>query len=546
MYTDSSSRRPPSSSGYAGAGSAGGCSREPPQEAPSRWLYKVCDELRRVDQYHRGLLSGAAFSKALEALGLKYGTPEVDAILEHCTITGDGYVHYKQLLQLLAPEAPRAKQSHAKGAIFPREEGEDFRDGVSTMPDSVVSGGNGSLGSGPVPADDIRPIFAQWEKGRLSSPQFKAELQKRGVDVTDAFERLVLVHGASRAVPFGKVLAALQIDENDGRRARNALGCLPSGRAHAGGSSFLPDRGGEPAVGSHERKSRVPPHDGSGASGLSTPAELDHHAGLRRAVVDFIDGRIFGVAFRNKLGQCGIPVSPALERLIRRHEGDGSVRFQDLARVLPLGGGSSSSVSAPLVHSSAGYAQADGYARSETSSVSAPSAARLEPTVPPFATLSDTPYQRYDAQMPQELPPDRRRRSTDNGREGAGGAGARLNPRGADCDIIGWRGNHEEALAPTTQQQWEPGLVGDLLQTQSRPPESQASAHHGKRFYNQAPHAGEKAPFGRECDIRPRGSRPDPIATPFGTERDVHAGRPEHAGTQEYRAAIMPGRGRVH
>merc|ERR1740121_3612822 len=56
---------------------------------------------------HRGLATFAAFQKALGAVGLRYGQPEVDA----------------GLLRAAAPLGPsRAQLSDAKKAIFPAEE----------------------------------------------------------------------------------------------------------------------------------------------------------------------------------------------------------------------------------------------------------------------------------------------------------------------------------------------------------------------------------------------------------------------------------------
>ena len=65
------------------------------------------EEFKKYDTYNRGLITAAAFSRVLEDLGLKYGQKEVEEIMHYCIITEDGYVHYKELLELVAPATPQ-------------------------------------------------------------------------------------------------------------------------------------------------------------------------------------------------------------------------------------------------------------------------------------------------------------------------------------------------------------------------------------------------------------------------------------------------------
>ena len=44
--------------------------------------------------------------------------------MKYCTVTDDGYVHYKDLHHVLWPEQPRAKQSSMKNTIYPLEKEE--------------------------------------------------------------------------------------------------------------------------------------------------------------------------------------------------------------------------------------------------------------------------------------------------------------------------------------------------------------------------------------------------------------------------------------
>ena len=115
----------------------------------------LCSALKEHDKHHRGLVSASAFSRTLHNLGLKFGSAEVDGIMEvriawereinddadvtdgcpptslsaclsvclsvcqQCVVTEDGYIHYKPLLDAVRPEKPIAARSSAREAISP-------------------------------------------------------------------------------------------------------------------------------------------------------------------------------------------------------------------------------------------------------------------------------------------------------------------------------------------------------------------------------------------------------------------------------------------
>ncbi|CAE7243622.1 unnamed protein product [Symbiodinium pilosum] len=173
-------------------------------------LQAVCAEFQKVDTYHRGLITSANFSKALAGLGLRYGQPEVDDLLQYCQVTDDGYVHYKDLSSFLAPQPPRAKQSSLKQTLYPAE----------VVPPAPTEERNGFFAAR---TEDIRKVFSLWERGRISNDQFKEGLQSAGVlHLPEELDRLLVMYGPARSLPFSKLMYALQIDANDGRRARNA------------------------------------------------------------------------------------------------------------------------------------------------------------------------------------------------------------------------------------------------------------------------------------------------------------------------------------
>lgn len=185
-------------------------------------LHAVCAEFQKVDTYHRGLITSANFAKALASLDLQYGQPEVEELLEYCQVTDDGYVHYKELSAFLSPQQPRAKQSSLKQTLYPAEVD-------APLPQDQHHGFFVAR------TEDIRKVYSLWERGRISNEQFKDGLQSAGAPspLPEELDRLLVTYGPARSLPFSKLMYALQIDANDGRRAGMCWGCplRPSRRA---------------------------------------------------------------------------------------------------------------------------------------------------------------------------------------------------------------------------------------------------------------------------------------------------------------------------
>lgn len=447
-----------------------------------------------MDTYHRGLITSSNFAKALATLGLQYGQPEVDDILEYCTVTDDGYVHYKELHYVLSPDQPRAKQSSMKTTIYPTE----------ALDHGASKGRSGFFAA---KTEDIRKVFALWEKGRISSEQFKEALQACGAPMTAELDRLLLTYGPARAMPFSKLMYALQIDANDGRRARNALGVAA-------------DKDPVPGAGATTASEKPRFH------GLTTKPtrseDLANPSSLRQAICDFVDGHIPAVTFRLQLQRFGVLFTPDLDKMIRTHEGDSSVRFQDFARLMlrqdkavPSGSATPSGYHSVTPRSDAMFA------RSPASSQSAPYAHDLpEPEIgarlsaisvaPPYATEDGD--DRGDSVIP--LP-----RHHAQGR-----------------DILGW--NHaEEKSAKLGRRHMPTASSGQsFLQWAEKQEDEQRP---GRRLYSRGRvSASESAPYGRSSDVSQHVPDTRSSAVPFGTDQDLRLRRPEDAGTDEYRAAV--------
>lgn len=296
---------------------------------------RVCEEFRKYDTFRRGMITAAAFSRALDDLGLRYGQQEVDSIMQYCTITDDGYVHYKELYRKLAPGTPRAKQSQAGDAIFPPDdEGRDnssvassHQNGHPFQQETLKPYGDMRTEFSPMEIDTekVRHLYARWDRGLLTDAEFKSELYYQlGIEGNDEVERLLSVYGPSRNLSFGKLMHALQIDDFTNRKCRN-----PTAFAMTQGGRSKPN-----SRGTSDGKPRNPVNwdDGQGSSQkeqVETRADRIH-----RVLCAFVDGVTPSVVFRAQLQQCSVAITEEIDRLIRKHESGNSTQYRDYARVI--------------------------------------------------------------------------------------------------------------------------------------------------------------------------------------------------------------------
>ncbi len=92
-----------------------GVDRRRPSTDPHYLRSVIWDLFRQADTGHRDLIPCAAFSRTLSDLGLHHSTPEVEHILQHCTVTDDGHVHCEDLTRIVKPSSLRATASRGRG-----------------------------------------------------------------------------------------------------------------------------------------------------------------------------------------------------------------------------------------------------------------------------------------------------------------------------------------------------------------------------------------------------------------------------------------------
>jgi hypothetical protein len=269
---------------------------------------------------------------------------------------------------------------------------------------------------------------------------------------------------------------------------------------------------------------------------------------VKDCICDFIDGKITSKILRKMLERNGVRVNSKLDKVIRTHDVDSCMRFQDFSSAL-LGskdrarepgdrdrgsrrsdGGSSKADSRyddDRSMSSPSYA-ASGRSMTESSLGGYPANRdrsgdgypNPKPVHPPWATSGYV----EPAQAPRDAPFAKSRAYGNNGK------------------ILAWQPDVLQPPRPRTFKE-----VNDCFNWPTSGEQlEEYDVRFGKRFYGQAPPAADCAPYGRASDLvhaeylSPGGKHANQgrqeLAKPFGTERDHGLKRPEDAGTDEYRA----------
>ncbi|CAD7967454.1 unnamed protein product [Amoebophrya sp. A25] len=336
-------------------------------------LLRVLQEFKARDKYQRGLITAASFSNVLEDFGLQYGQPEVAKLLEYCIIKGDGFVIYKDLVRKFSPSTPRAKQSETEKFLLKAN-------------DLALKADMGKPPAPPMPdlhneeamqeflaaqTEEIRRLYSRWDRGMLTDHAFVHALSDDlKIPLTEEFRHALAVHGPARDLSFAKLIKALRIDNflHKGGEPRKHHHSQSHQHPHAlfttgdvlasKGIDMRPRSSGGPQVDYRESLERSgqtgrqaplgeirrnpvtwDPISRQGAyhpSGTSpaSPSESSAPIGLRRAICLYCDGKVGSWVFRQKLKENGILVTMEIDRLIRLHEADNSVRVAEFLAVV--------------------------------------------------------------------------------------------------------------------------------------------------------------------------------------------------------------------
>jgi len=209
-------------------------------------INRVCQEFRKYDKYNRGLITAAGFSKVLSDLGLSYGQKEVSLIMEHCTITPQGFVLYKDLIKKCSPDTPRAKKSETQQFLLKAEADEEGAELAGLMPDMHDTDNMKMYLTKQT--EEIRKLYSRWDRGMLTDHAFVNAIERDlNIPLTEEFKHQMSVHGPSRTLNFSNLLVSLRIDhflDKPGKNPRAGVDPkdlytnAPDGRSYSGTDEY--------------------------------------------------------------------------------------------------------------------------------------------------------------------------------------------------------------------------------------------------------------------------------------------------------------------
>jgi len=381
--------------------------------------------------------------------------------------------------------------------------------------------------------DGIRKAYAKWEKALTSDEEFRSELSCLGLVLTSEFHHLVSRYGPSRMMPWRKLIKALQVESGEqlhvpreqmyGSRIRGFV--APTDQV----------AGGYP----------------SSSGGGSDPAEL------KASIIEFIQGHIPSASFRRNLRRLNLPVTSDIEYLLRLHEAERCVTFQELAsEVLKA---ERQSRRGNDDGSYASYPSTSSMSRSKSSS--AVSGGGRRDATPKRHQYEEKPTAGKEQTEELYCVPPARGKVYEIGDRMKMGHG----------NVIAWPGGAPQEVRraktpPPVLQGSRPGFLqwptprqdeqDDNLRVQRRartPPASRQQdnllswpvdtfcdyheeLHHkqGRRFFETPP----TQPYGRSSDRDPHSHGPLGLSPPYGSEADLRRRRSYDTGTREIRPGI--------
>jgi len=501
----------------------------------------ACGLFQKCDKYHRGLITAAAFAETLKVLGLNYGQKEVSDILQYCTTTDDGYVHYKELLHIVSPATPRAKKSSAGLSIFPQSDHLYVNTKITKARDPNQPRVAAEY------TEQIRQLYLKWDRSIISGQQFKEKLEVLGIPVPNEAERMLDIYDTSRHMSYSKFMMTFQNDENSKliNRERNPVDNRRSGRSSpdssVSGASSVPyfhKPHWEAADKKDQERRKRSDNEGGGS------------VTVKDCICDFIDGKITSKILKKMLERNGVRINSKLDKVIRTHDVDNCMRFQDFSSALL---GSKDRAREPgdrgddrdrgSRRSDGGSSKADSRYDDDRSQ-SSPSYAtsgRSESSLGGYPANRDRSGDGYPMQKPVH-PPWATSGYVEKKQEPRDAPFANSRAYGNNGKILAWEPDVLQPPRPRTFKE-----VNDCFNWPTSGEQiEEYDVRFGKRFYGQAPPAADCAPYGRASDLvhaeylSPGGKNANQgrseLAKPFGTERDHGLKRPEDAGTDEYRA----------
>jgi Ca2+-binding EF-hand superfamily protein len=300
---------------------------------PAVLLKVVSEEFRLYDKYQRGIISSSSFARVFSDLNIDYASAEAEEIMRYVTVTNDGFVHYKALMQHVAPKHTAAGTT-IEHSISPQVEA-----GLEVEP--LRFDKNNVALMTPTErrqfiidrTEAIRKIYTEWDRGSIDNTAFKNRITEIGIPISDELHRIIDMHDNSRALSFSKVIQALQIGDYMLHKSRDPealTNWTPQPRLHR--ANIAPrnpvswqdvDAPAGQAI-----------DDGSLRHYINQAQDGDPLAELKAVICAYMVGSIPTVEFVAHLDRHDIPMTQELQRLLRQQQCDNRGTFRDYVKAI--------------------------------------------------------------------------------------------------------------------------------------------------------------------------------------------------------------------
>jgi hypothetical protein len=253
--------------------------------------------------------------------------------MKYVTVTNDGFVHYKALMQHVAPKHTAAGTT-IEHSISPQVEDELEVEPLRFDKNNVALMTPTERRQFIIDRTEaIRKIYTEWDRGSIDNRSFKDRITEIGIPISDELHRIIDMHDNSRALSFSKVVQALQIGDYMLHKSRDPealTNWTPQPRLHR--ANIAPrnpvswqdvDAPAGQAI-----------DDGSLRHYITQAQDGDPLAELKAVICAYMVGSIPTVEFVSHLDRHDIPMTQELQRLLRQQQCDNRATFRDYVKAI--------------------------------------------------------------------------------------------------------------------------------------------------------------------------------------------------------------------
>jgi hypothetical protein len=266
-------------------------------------------------------------------LNIDYASAEAEEIMKYVTVTNDGFVHYKALMQHVAPKHTAAGTT-IEHSISPQVEDELEVEPLRFDKNNVALMTPTERRQFIIDRTEaIRRIYTEWDRGSIDNASFKSRITEIGIPISDELHRIIDMHDNSRALSFSKVIQALQIGDYMLHKSRDPealTNWTPQPRLHRANVAPRNPVSWQDV----DAPSGQAIDDGSLRHYINQATTGDPLAELKAVICAYMVGSIPTVEFVAHLDRHDVPMTQELQRLLRQQQCDNRATFRDYVKAI--------------------------------------------------------------------------------------------------------------------------------------------------------------------------------------------------------------------